>query len=241
LLAADHQNNSHDPEQTAIFTRTGKVRKIREIRGHFILRLVLALSVLMAIPAVCPATGEPIDQLQDSVNRIVEILRRHDPDEQWMEKKQEIVAIVESKFDCNELAQRVLTRHWQSRSTEEKNEFISLFTKVLETTYINKLRTFSNEEVRFTKQIVDGDRAIVYSQIIRNNQEIPINYRVKNNNGVWRIYDIIIEGVSLVQNYRTQFDQIMKKEDFAGLVRRMEEKIQENKEKDLTEEQEKGD
>jgi phospholipid transport system substrate-binding protein len=197
--------------------------------------LLLLLAFIVAIPAVCPAAGEPIAQLRDSVDRIIAILRRHDPDEQWVNKKEEIVAIVKSRFDADELAQRVLARHWRARSEAERKEFISLFSQVLETTYINKLKSYSDEEVVFTKQIVKNDRGIVYSQIIRNNQEIPIYYRVKNSKGDWRIYDIIIEGVSLVQNYRTQFDQILQQEEYAGLVRRMEEKIRENKEKDLEE------
>ena len=197
--------------------------------------LLLVLSVILAIPAGCLAAGEPIDQLRDAVDRIIVILRRDDPAEQWVNKKEEIVAIVKSRFDADELAQRVLAQHWRSRSETEKKEFISLFSQVLETTYINKLKSYSDEEVLFTKQIVKGDRGMVYSQIIRNSQEIPIHYRLKNNKGDWRIYDIIIEGVSLVQNYRTQFDQILKQEEYAGLVRRMEEKIRENKEKDLEE------
>jgi phospholipid transport system substrate-binding protein len=197
--------------------------------------LLLVLSVILAIPAGCLAAGEPIDQLRDSVDRIIAILRRDDPAEQWVNKKEEIVAIVKSRFDADELAQRVLAQHWRDRSEAEKKEFISLFSQVLETTYINKLKSYSDEEVLFIKQIVKGDRGMIYSQIIRNNQEIPIHYRVKNSKGDWRIYDIIIEGVSLVQNYRTQFDQILQREEYAGLVRRMEEKIRENKEKDLEE------
>ncbi|MBI4792354.1 MAG: ABC transporter substrate-binding protein [Deltaproteobacteria bacterium] len=210
------------------------MRKIKKNRPRFIL-LLLVLAFILAIPAGCLAAGEPIDQLRDAVDRIIAILRRDDPAELWVNKKEEIVAIVKSRFDADELAQRVLAQHWRSRSETEKKEFISLFSQVLETTYINKLKSYSDEEVLFTKQIVKGDRGMVYSQIVRNSQEIPIHYRLKNNKGDWRIYDIIIEGVSLVQNYRTQFDQILKQEEYAGLVRRMEEKIRENKEKDLEE------
>jgi phospholipid transport system substrate-binding protein len=208
---------------------------MRHGKAHNFL-LLLLLTVMAAMPAPCfAAAGEPIDQLRESVDRILAILRRQDPDEQWVQKKEEIVAIVKSRFDADELAQRVLAQHWRARSESEKKEFVSLFSQVLETTYINKLKAYSDEQVLFTRQIIKEDRGMVYSQIVRNNQEIPIHYRVKNNNGDWRIYDIIIEGVSLVQNYRTQFDQILKQEDYAGLVRRMEEKIRENQAKDLEE------
>lgn len=181
------------------------------------------------------AANEPIDQLHDSVSQIIDILRRDVPGEQWVAKKEEIVRIVKSRFDADELAQRVLALNWKSRTEQEKEQFISLFSQVLETTYINRLKSYSDEEVTFKKQIVNNNKAVVYSEIIRNKQEIPIVYRVKDNKGQWLIYDIIIEGVSLVQNYRQQFDQIIKSQGYAGLVQRMEEKIQENKEKDIEE------
>jgi len=185
--------------------------------------------------APCKASNEPIDQLHDSVGQIIDILRRDVPGEQWVTKKEEIVRIVKSRFDADELAQRVLALNWKSRTEQEKEQFISLFSQVLETTYINRLKSYSDEEVTFKKQIVNNDKAVVYSEIIKNKQEIPIVYRVKGNKGQWLIYDIIIEGVSLVQNYRQQFNQIIKSQGYAGLVQRMEEKIQENKEKDIEE------
>jgi len=204
-----------------------------------IVPLMLSISIAVVVyfydSTFCKASFEPIDQLHDSVSQIVDILRRDVPDEQWVTKKEEIVTIVKSRFDADELAQRVLALNWKSRTEQEKEQFISLFSQVLETTYINRLKSYSDEEVTFKKQIVKNDKAVVYSEIVKNNQEIPIVYRVKSNKGQWLIYDIIIEGVSLVQNYRQQFDQIIKKEGYDGLVRRMEEKIQENKEKDIEE------
>jgi len=204
-----------------------------------IVPLLLSISMVFFVvfydSALCKASFEPIDQLHDSVDQILAILRRDVPGEQWVVKKEEIVSIVKSRFDADELAQRVLALNWKSRTVQEKEQFVSLFSQVLETTYINRLKSYSDEEVTFKKQIVNNDKAVVYSEIVKNNQEIPIVYRVKDNKGQWLIYDIIIEGVSLVQNYRQQFDQIIKKEGYGGLVLRMEEKIQENKEKDIEE------
>lgn len=200
-----------------------------------LLSLSLTFFAFFHASSPCRAANEPIDQLHQSVDQILAILRRDVPGEQWVAKKEEIVVIVKSRFDADELAQRVLALNWKSRTGQEKEQFISLFSQVLETTYINRLKSYSNEDVAFKKQIVNSDKAVVYSEIIKNDQEIPIVYRVKDTEGQWLIYDIIIEGVSLVQNYRQQFDQIIKSEGYAGLVRRMEEKIQENKEKDIEE------
>ena len=210
---------------------------MKKINKPHSLPLLLALLTFFWVfindPPSCHAANQPIDQLHESVNRIIDILRRDIPGEQWVTKKEEIVSIVKSRFAADELAQRVLALNWRSRTDQEKEQFISLFSQVLETTYINRLKSYSDEEVTFNKQIVSNDKAIVYSEIIKNNQEIPIVYRVKEVKGQWLIYDIIIEGVSLVQNYRQQFDQIINHEGYDGLVRRMEEKIQENKKNDI--------
>ena len=220
-----------------------KLKGMKKITKHdsapLLMWLFVAFFALLNGSAPCHASSEPIDQLQNSVSQIVDILRRDIPGEQWLTKKEEIVGIVKSRFDADELAMRVLALNWRSRTDQEKTSFISLFSQVLETTYINKLKFYSDEEVSFKKQIVNRDKAIVYSEIIKNNQEIPIIYRVKDDNGQWLIYDIVIEGVSLVQNYRQQFDQIIKKDGYVGLVRRMEEKIDENKQKDIEASEEK--
>ncbi|MBI5557859.1 MAG: ABC transporter substrate-binding protein [Deltaproteobacteria bacterium] len=208
--------------------------KRKKLNFFFLIPLV-AFTVFSSMPALCESSGEALEQLRGAVERIVDILRRNEPGEQWVDKKEEIAKIVKSRFDAEELAQRVLARNWRERTAEEKKEFISLFSEILETTYINRLKSYSDEEVVFVKQIVKGNNAVVYSEIIKNQQEIPIDYRLQNNNGNWLIYDISIEGVSLVQNYRQQFDQILNRENYAGLVLKMLEKIKQNKEKDLEE------
>ena len=208
-----------------------KINKLHSL--PLLLAFLTAFLVFINDHPSCHAANQPIEQLHDTVNQIVDILRRDIPGEQWVTKKEEIVKIVKSRFAADELAQRVLALNWRSRTEQEKEQFISLFSQVLETTYINRLKAYSDEEVTFNKQIVNNDKAIVYSEIIKNNQDIPIVYRVKDVKGQWMVYDIIIEGVSLVQNYRQQFDRIINKEGYDGLVLRMKEKIEENKKSDI--------
>jgi phospholipid transport system substrate-binding protein len=208
-----------------------KINKLHSL--PLLLAFLTAFLVFINDHPSCHAANQPIDQLHDTVNQIVDILRRDIPGEQWVTKKEEIVKIVKSRFAADELAQRVLALNWRSRTEQEKEQFISLFSQVLETTYINRLKAYSDEEVTFNKQIVNNDKAIVYSEIIKNNQDIPIVYRVKDVKGQWMVYDIIIEGVSLVQNYRQQFDRIINNEGYDGLVLRMKEKIEENKKSDI--------
>ncbi len=203
-------------------------------RKPFFPLVIILLLATMLYPAAGRAADDAMEQMRVSIDQILAILRRDVPPQPWEEKKREIVAVVRQRFDSLELAQRVLAQHWRDRTDDERRRFAQLFSDVLETTYINKLKTYSDQEIVFKKQLVKGDKAMVYSVIINNKQEIPVDYRLQSNGSQWLLYDIIIEGVSLVQNYRKQFDQIIRKEKYEGLILRMEEKIRENRERDRT-------
>ncbi len=191
----------------------------------------LLLAGVRALP--CYAQDEPIDQLKVFMDEVVLVLQRDEGDCSWTHKKAEIVRIVKTRFDAKELAMRVLATEWKKRSPEEKDNFVDLFIQVLENIYIDKIEMYSDEKIFFVKQIVKDNKALVYSEFVKDNLKIPISYRLKNSDGQWLVYDIIVEGVSLVGNYRKQFTHIIKKEQYSGLVKRMEEKIRESKIKDL--------
>ncbi|MDP2758564.1 MAG: ABC transporter substrate-binding protein, partial [Desulfurivibrionaceae bacterium] len=141
------------------------------------------------------------------------------------ERKSRVVTIVEKRFDFREMSMRTLARHWQERSPEEQDRFVFLFKTLLENTYIAKIETYSGEKVVFKKSALQGNKAIVYSELVRKNVETPVNYKLKNSDDRWMVYDVEVEGVSLVNNYRTQFASILDKENFAGLLARIEEKV----------------
>ena len=166
-----------------------------------------------------------IDQVRNTVDSILDILNEENVfEEKWPEKKEEIVALIKERFDFRELSMRALGKHWKKRSLEEKDEFITLFQKVLQNTYIDRLKCYSNEKIVFYKQVVKGKKALVYCAFLRKGGEIPMKYRAKKINDSWLIYDIVIEGVSLVSNYRKQFAQIIKKNQYDGLIAKMKEK-----------------
>ena len=202
----------------------------------FLLSGLFLSFVMMA--SSCNAEIGPAEQIKISVDEVIAILKNDDKELRWVEKKEKIVTIVKSRFDSKELAQRVLAKHWRKRSIEEKEQFVILFAQVLENTYIDRLKSYSDEQIDFIRQVIKGEKGLVYAKINYNQQDIPILYRVKKNNGEWFIYDIIIEGVSLVQNYRKQFAQIIKREKYSGLVERMEEKIRQHREKDISKDEE---
>ncbi len=118
------------------------------------------------------------------------------------------------------------TDNWKTINAKEQEHFVFLFAKLLENTYYDRINSYSNEEVVFKEQQKKEDKAVVSSVVIRNNVETPVVYKLRSKNDKWLVYDVIIEGVSLVRNYRTQFDSIIEKEKYSGLVKRLEEKIE---------------
>lgn len=189
--------------------------------------MILLLLAIPAGPTAASAGEEPISRLEKAVEEIIRILedKKQAAPELAEEKRLEIIGIIKKHFDFREMSKRTLARHWKTRTADEQEKFVEKFADLLEKTYIKKIENYSGEKVIFQKQDVEGNKAIVYSGFIRNNVETPVHYKLINSSDNWMIYDVIIEGVSLVRNWRTQFDSIMNKEDFSGLMARLDEKI----------------
>jgi phospholipid transport system substrate-binding protein len=188
---------------------------------HFLLMVVLVGSVSAS------AQEEPISRIEKAVEEIIRILedKKQAAPALGEEKRSQIMDIVEKHFDFREMSKRTLARHWKARTADEQEQFVKKFAKLLKETYIKKIENYSGEKVIFHKQDIEGNKAIVYSGFNRNNVETPVNYKLLISSDQWMIYDVIIEGVSLVRNWRTQFDSIMSKEKFSGLMARLDEKI----------------
>lgn len=207
----------------------GKMKNSNLWCRKFLAVLILAIAIPVMFQGIsCAATvADPVVFIKDAVDEIISILQ----DEKLAvptrkaERKNRVVTIVEKKFDFREMSMRALAKHWHERSPEEQDRFVFLFKTLLENTYIAKIETYSGEKVVFKKAALQGNKAIVYSDLIRKNVETPVNYKLKNNDDRWMVYDVEVEGVSLVNNYRTQFASILNKENFAGLLARLEEKV----------------
>jgi phospholipid transport system substrate-binding protein len=170
------------------------------------------------------SVDDPMQPMKETVEEILFILRS-DNETEWNKTRQKISEIIQKRFDFQEQSRLVLASQWKNINTEEKGQFISLFSKLQEHVYLNRLRDYSDEKVHFTKQIIKEEKAAVFSAIINNAEEIPIVYRMKKKQDKWFVYDVIIDGVSLVKNYRKQFAAIIEKEKFSGLIEKLEEKI----------------
>lgn len=188
--------------------------------------LVIGISLLFHGGARA-ATADPVVFIKETVDEVISVLQ----DEKLaapvhkVERKNRVVAIVEQKFDFREMSMRTLAKYWRERSPQEQDRFVSLFKTLLENTYIAKIDTYSGEKVNFKKGAVQGNKAIVYSELIRKNVETPVNYKLISTDNHWKIYDVEVEGVSLVNNYRSQFASILNKENFASLIAKLEEKV----------------
>jgi len=169
------------------------------------------------------AAPTPTQRVEQTVSAIVEVLQQEDAGR--TEKWRKIGIIINEGFDFRSMSQSVLARNWQAATKEEKRQFVEFFSQYLEDTYRSKIESYTNQRVEVTKETIDGPRAVVNTVIRTDASTIPVDYKLKNNDGVWFAYDVVIEGVSLVNNYRNTFDAIVKAEGVDGLLRDLEGRI----------------
>ncbi len=171
------------------------------------------------------AAGPPTDQLKGAIDRVVKALE--DPGlkgpDRVGERRAAVRKIAEDIFDFNEIARRALARHWQQLTDKQRAEFVSLFSDLLERSYLSKIELYGGEKIQYVNERLDGDTASVATRIVtKNGTEVPIDYRLLLKKGDrWLVYDVNIEGVSLVSNYRTQFNKIIQTGSYSDLVQKL--------------------
>ena len=140
------------------------------------------------------------------------------------ERRDKIMSLIKRGFDFREMSKRVLGKKWRQIDDQERDRFTSLMTKLLENVYIGKLESYSGQQIEFVGETVKGERAQVTVVVEDGDVKIPIHYIMRKTGSSWLVYDINIEGVSLVRNYQEQFKSILRKDDYEGLVKVLEEK-----------------
>lgn len=173
--------------------------------------------------------GLATDQVKGTVDQVIKILT--DPalkgEKKIRERRAKIRQVVLQRFGFTEMSKRSLGRYWNERTPEERTEFVRLYTDLLERAYIDRVDGYTGEQVVYLGESVDGDYSEVRSKIVtKRNQEIPIIYRLQKINSSWEVYDVIVEGVSLVNNYRTQFSKIIRTSSYQVLVKKMQVKLE---------------
>jgi len=171
----------------------------------------LILIIMLMVPFNVLA-GIPLDTVKTNVNSVIEAMR--DPklkgEAGKKVKEQRIVVIADKMFDFVELSKRTLGLNWNKFTPEQRKEFVALFKTILKDAYIDKITAYTDEKVNFTKETPLSETTIeVQSVVATKNAQVPIYYRVIKKDSDWKVYDVVIEGVSLISNYRTQFREIL--------------------------------
>jgi phospholipid transport system substrate-binding protein len=186
--------------------------------------MVLAGALAAGVSAAPAAAGVPTDQLKGAVERVLKTL--DDPtlrgEARLGERRVAVRKIANEIFDFGEIAKRSMARHWQPLSEAQRTEFVGLFADLLERSYISKIETYGGEKIQYTAERADGDFATVSTRIVtKNGTEVPVDYRMIRRADRWLVYDVSIEGVSLVSNYRTQFNKIIQTTSYNELVSKL--------------------
>ena len=185
------------------------------------------VAVLMVVGSYkFAAAGEPTEAIRSAVSQGVDILSNAKLDNQQQRAQviDRLRQIVYPLFDFNEMSMRSLGANWRRLSPEQQKEFVSVFTALLEKTYADQIDLYNGQKVVYTGESIDGNYAQVDSRIIdKNNQTYSVVYRLHKTDGKWKIYDVVAENISLVNNYRSQFNRVIARSSFEELLRTMKE------------------
>lgn len=185
--------------------------------------LTLLAILMMASNFAYASEHTPSAEVKSAVDSVIALLKDETIDHET--RRQHLREVIGSKFDFKSMSQSILARNWRKATDDEKQMFIALFSRLLENTYVTAIETYTNEKVIYPGEKIKGNKALVDTLIVTSSVEIPVSYKLKNKKDVWRVYDVVIEGVSLVNNYRGSFGSIVKKEGIAGLLENMQKKI----------------
>jgi len=204
--------------------------RLKEDKFFFVLGVLLLLVSSQFICAALPGQESPMALIQSGTESALRILHESQGREapSLRQRKGEILVIVSQYFNFEEMAKRALGRPWKEQTPEKRQEFAQLFKQLLFNTYINRLENYtgSNEQVFCDSEKLDGDYALVKTHILyQGSNNISIEYRLNRDGGRWQVYDVIVEGISFVDNYRGQFGSILTNESFDSLLIRLRQKV----------------
>ena len=186
-------------------------------------------SLLIALVALVPtgaAAGPATDQLKSQVDQVIRILDDPALKSRPAERHAQVRTLAEQIFDYPDTARRSLGPHWNERTPQEREEFTRLFADLLDRAYVSKIDLYQGEKVKWVGETVNGDDGTVKTTIAtKSGTDMPVDYRMHLKDGRWRVYDVIIEGVSLVSNYRTQFNKIVQTESYPALVQKLKARV----------------
>ncbi|HJR76903.1 MAG TPA: ABC transporter substrate-binding protein [Nitrospiraceae bacterium] len=188
--------------------------------------LTAALAIGIAWMVACPGIGQaesPTEAVRNTINQMIKILDNADlkTPNKAQERRRNLELIVARRFDYAEMSKRTLAAQWRSLPQQERDEFVDLFKSFLSDRYAGKIEGYAGEQVQYLSERIEGEYAEVRTKLVSQKVTIPIDYRLIKRGEEWHAYDIVVDGVSLVKNYRSQFSKILRDSSYSELVRRL--------------------
>jgi len=195
------------------------------VRERLWLSFLVVVTVILAWSPGFAVASQVTEDVKDTIDKVIEIVGREDLKNNKEARREALREVIDQRFNYHQMVRRALAKNWKGRSDQERREFTGLFKKLLENSYASKLESYSDETINFTDEVIKGKYALVKTKVVRKASTIAVDYKLINGNGVWKIYDFVIEGVSMVRNYRSQFSKIIRKDSYEGLVRKLTDKV----------------
>jgi len=187
-------------------------------------RMILLLLAGWLIVAHAYADQGPLNQVRSTVEAVLDNLKNKDLPKATLTDR--IRSLIKERFDYHAMAQRALAVHWKKATPKIRDRFTELFSKTLESTYLGRIEAYTDERVEYVKERIKGNKSIVDTKIVTANTDIPVTYRLHRSGDKWLVYDVKIEDVSLIRNYRSTYGEIVNNEGFDGLLAKMEAKLE---------------
>jgi phospholipid transport system substrate-binding protein len=187
---------------------------------------VVAVMAFLGLTVIPGEAGAPTDAMKTTIDEVLKIIREKELKQpaKSEERRQQLEKVVGARFDYHEMSRRALGAPWNTLSDQDKQEFVSLFRTLLTNSYADKIETYSGEGVQYVNERTEKDYAEVRTKVLSGKTEIPLDYRLINKAEDWRVYDVVVDGVSLVNNYRGQFTKILRASSYSDLVEQLRKK-----------------
>jgi len=193
----------------------------------FIHLVVVGLMIHLSMVSECFAGSEVTSQLKGTIEKVIKIVQDEALTNDKQARRVALRKTIAERFNYRQMVMRSLAKNWDARSDQERQEFIALFKSLLENSYANKLEAYKDEEINYLDEMIKGKYALVKTEVVRKSSTIGVDYKLIQENGNWQVYDFVIEGVSMIRNYRSQFTKIIRRDSYEVLVQKLTEKINE--------------
>ena len=192
-----------------------------------VLFFVIGLSVNLMTASVCLADSAATSQLKSTIDKIIKLAKNESLKSNKDDRRIAMQKAIDERFNYSQMVRRSLGKTYDSLSDQEKQNFIKLFKGLLESSYASKLESYSDEKINYLGEVVKGKYALVKTAVVRPNSTIGVDYKLIVDNGQWKVYDFVIEGVSMIRNYKSQFTKIIRKNSYEALVEKLTKKMEE--------------